>query len=52
LTATFAALHAVLAFLSLGIGWRNWAVYLEPFEGIILGPTNGFFAALLGSSIA
>jgi predicted membrane protein len=53
LTATFAALHAVLGFLSLGIGpWRNWAVYLEPFEGIILGPKIGFFAALLGSLIA
>jgi uncharacterized membrane protein len=53
LTAIFAALHAVLGFLSLGIGpWRNWAIYLEPFEGIILGPKIGFFAALLGSSIA
>lgn len=53
LIATFAALHAVLGFLSLGIGpWRNWAVYLEPFEGIILGPNVGFFTALLGSSIA
>jgi predicted membrane protein len=53
LTATFAALHAVLGFLSLGIGpWRNWAVYLEPFEGIILGPQVGFIAALIGSSIA
>lgn len=52
LTATFAALHAVLGFLSLGIGWRNWAVYLEPFEGIILGPKIGFFTALMGSSIA
>ena len=53
LTAMFAALHAVLGFLSLGIGpWRNWAVYLEPFEGIILGPKIAFFAALLGSSIA
>jgi len=53
LIATFGALHAVLAVISLGIGpWRNWAVYLEPFEGIILGPQNGFFAALVGSSIA
>jgi predicted membrane protein len=53
LMATFAALHAVLAVLSLQIGpWRNWAVYLEPFEGIILGPQIGFFAALIGSSIA
>jgi predicted membrane protein len=53
LTAVFAALHAVLAFASFGFGpWRNWAVYLEPFEGIILGPKIGFFAALLGSAIA
>ena len=53
LIATFAALHAVLGFLTLGIGpWRNWAVYMEPFEGIILGPQIGFFAALIGSSIA
>jgi predicted membrane protein len=53
LIAVFGALHAVLGFLSLGIGpWRNWAVYLEPFEGIILGPQVGFIAALLGSSIA
>ena len=53
LIAIFAALHAVLGFLSLGIGpWRNWAVYLEPFEGIILGPQVGFIAALMGSSIA
>jgi uncharacterized membrane protein len=53
LIAVFAALHAVLGFLSLGIGpWRNWAVYLEPFEGIILGPQVGFFAAFIGSSIA
>jgi hypothetical protein len=28
LTATFVALHAVLAFISLGIvPWRNWSVY-------------------------
>jgi uncharacterized membrane protein len=53
LIAIFAALHTVVGFLSLGIGpWRNWAVYLETLEGIILGPANGFFAALLGSSIA
>jgi predicted membrane protein len=53
LTAVFGALHAVLAFVSFGFGpWRNWAVYLEPFEGIILGPKIGFLAALIGSSIA
>jgi hypothetical protein len=49
LTATFAALHATLYFFTPQILWRNWAIYLEPIEGIILGPTAGFFAALLGS---
>jgi hypothetical protein len=51
LTAIFAALHAVLYFVSFGL-WRNWGIYLEPVEGIILGPKIGFFAALIGSSIA
>jgi hypothetical protein len=51
LTAIFAALHAVLYFFSFGL-WRNWGIYLEPVEGIILGPKIGFFAALIGSSIA
>jgi uncharacterized membrane protein len=51
LTAIFAALHAVLYFISFGL-WRNWGIYLEPIEGIILGPKIGFFAAFLGSSIA
>jgi len=50
LTAVFAALHAVLYTFSFGL-WRNWAIYLEPFEGIILGPWAGFFAALFGSGI-
>jgi uncharacterized membrane protein len=51
LTAIFAALHAVLYFFSFGL-WRNWGIYLEPIEGIILGPKIGFFAALIGSSTA
>jgi len=50
LTAVFASLHAVLYTFSFGL-WRNWAIYLEPIEGIILGPWAGFFAALLGSGI-
>ena len=49
LTATFAALHATLYFFTPQLLWRNWAIYLEPIEGIILGPTAGFFAALFGS---
>lgn len=51
LTAVFAALHATLYFVTPEILWRNWAIYLEPIEGIILGPTAGFFAALLGSVV-
>jgi hypothetical protein len=51
LTAIFAALHAVLYFFSFGL-WRNWGIYLEPIEGIVLGPKIGFFAALIGSSMA
>ncbi len=51
LTSVFAALHTVLYLLSFGL-WRNWAIYLEPIEGIILGPWAGFSAAFLGSIIA
>ena len=51
LTAVFAGLHATLYFLTPPILWRNWAIYLEPIEGIILGPAAGFFAALFGSVI-
>ncbi|MEM2105484.1 MAG: hypothetical protein QXV21_03325 [Candidatus Bathyarchaeia archaeon] len=51
LTAVFAALHTVLYFISFGL-WRNWGIYLESIEGIILGPKLGFTAALIGSSIA
>ena len=50
LISVFAALHAVLYFLSFGL-WRNWAIYLEPIEGIILGPWAGFSAALIGSIV-
>lgn len=48
LIGIFAALHATLYFLSFGL-WRNWAIYLEPIEGIVLGPWAGFSAALIGS---
>lgn len=51
LTAVFAALHAVLYFISFGL-WRNWGIYLESIEGIVLGPKIGFLAAFLGSLIA
>jgi len=49
LTAVFAALHAALYFLSPPVLWRNWAIYLEPLEGVLLGPEAGFYAALIGS---
>jgi len=32
--------------------WRNWGVYLESIEGIILGPRIGFTAALIGALVA
>jgi len=51
LIAVFAALHAVLYFISFGL-WRNWAIYIESVEGIVLGPEIGFFAAFIGSGIA
>lgn len=50
-TGVFAALHVTLYFLSFGL-WRNWAIYLEPIEGIILGPWAGFPAAFIGSVLA
>jgi len=49
--AVFAAFHATLYFLTPPILWRNWAIYLEPLEGIILGPEAGFYAALIGSLV-
>jgi hypothetical protein len=51
LVAVFAALHTTLYFLPYAL-WRNWAVFLEPIEGIVLGPYVGFLAVLLGSSIS
>ncbi len=49
--AVFASLHAVLYFVSFGF-WRNWAIYLAPIEGIVLGPEIGLSAAFLGSLTA
>jgi uncharacterized membrane protein len=51
LIAIFGALHVVLYFVSFGL-WRNWAIYIESIEGILLGPQAGFLAAFLGSTIA
>ncbi|MEM3703024.1 MAG: hypothetical protein QXX79_01175, partial [Candidatus Bathyarchaeia archaeon] len=47
----FAALHVVLYFMSFGL-WRNWAIYIEPIEGVVLGPFGGFLAAFIGSVVA
>jgi hypothetical protein len=51
LAAVFAALHVVLYLFSVGL-WRNWAIYIEPIEGIVLGPFFGFLSAIIGSSVA
>lgn len=47
----FAALHVVLYFMSFGL-WRNWAIYIEPLEGVVLGPWGGFLTAFIGSVVA
>ena len=51
LAAVFGALHATLYFMSFGL-WRNWGIYLESIEGIVLGPGVGFLAAFSGSLTA
>mgnify|MGYP007042370724 CR=1 FL=1 len=48
--AVFAALHVTLYLLPSPL-WRNWAIFLEPIEGIILGPSAGFLTALIGSGL-
>ena len=47
----FAAFHATLYLISPPVLWRNWAIYLSPIEGMVLGPWAGFMAALIGSTI-
>lgn len=49
--SVFAALHAVLYLWSVDL-WRSWSIYLEPIEGVILGPWVGFASALVGSLVA
>jgi len=51
LIGVFAALHTVLYLTSVEL-WRNWSIYLEPLEGLILGPWAGFLSALIGSIVA
>jgi hypothetical protein len=47
----FAAFHATLYLISPPFLWRNWAIYLSPIEGMVLGPWAGFMAALIGSTV-
>jgi hypothetical protein len=47
--SVFAALHSVLYLLP--GPWRSWSIYIEPIEGVILGPMAGFLAALIGSIV-
>jgi uncharacterized membrane protein len=51
-TGVFAAFHATLYLISPPLLWRNWAIYLSPIEGVVLGPWAGFIAALIGSTIS
>jgi hypothetical protein len=51
LIGVFASLHATLYFIPSPL-WRNWAIYLEPIEGIVLGSLTGPLAAFIGSFIA
>ena len=51
LVSVFAALHAVLYLPSFEL-WRSWCVYLEPIEGVVLGPWIGFASAFVGSMAA
>jgi hypothetical protein len=47
----FAAFHATLYLISPPVLWRNWAIYLSPIEGMVLGPWAGFISALIGSTV-
>jgi len=49
--AVFAAFHATLYLISPPFLWRNWAIYLSPIEGMVLGPWAGFISALIGSTL-
>ena len=49
--SVFATMHVVLYLWSVDL-WRSWSIYIEPIEGIILGPWAGFASALVGSLVA
>lgn len=50
LVGVFAGLHTILYLMSFEL-WRNWAIYLEPIEGIVFGPWAGFLVAFIGGVI-
>ncbi|MEM2961020.1 MAG: hypothetical protein QXU67_05385, partial [Candidatus Bathyarchaeia archaeon] len=48
-----AALHASLYIMTPPeTSWRSFSIYLEPLEGVILGPLAGFVASFIGSAAA
>lgn len=49
--AVFAALHVVLDSMPVYV-FREWGMYLEPLEGIILGPKLGILTAVIGASVS
>jgi hypothetical protein len=51
IVAVFAALHVVMDSIPI-YPFREWAVYLEPLEGILLGPRLGILTAVTGGSIS
>ena len=51
IVAVFAALHTILDSIPIHL-FRGWAVYLEPLEGIILGPRLGILTAVIGGSVS
>lgn len=49
ITSLFGGIHAILVAIP-GV-WRSFMILIMPLEGIILGPTAGFTAALIGAII-
>ncbi|MEM2943005.1 MAG: hypothetical protein QXT81_06245 [Candidatus Bathyarchaeia archaeon] len=49
--AVFAAAHVVLDSIPV-YAFREWGMYLEPLEGIILGPALGVLAAFIGATVS
>ncbi|MEM2960397.1 MAG: hypothetical protein QXU67_02195 [Candidatus Bathyarchaeia archaeon] len=50
MVSAFAAFHVIL---DVGVyPFRRWAIYIEPLEGIMLGPKMGLLTALIGAFIS